>query len=363
MGFSERSKTIALAIVHIFETAKPFGDYGAVAVLSDGAGFSVGINQFTHRSGSLAKVIMRFMELGGEIQDEISFALPDFKSGKNIAARSADRKLRNALKNLGTDPLWRQAQREIAFEQYLKPALDACAGSKFKHPLSLAVIYDSINQGSFAKVRDKVTTSDSNEKAWIAEYCADRRAFLASSRKPIVRSTVYRPNFFLSLIADGNWDLKLPLNINGHKLTEAILFPNSAASNATLVATPVEDTDSSGTPTSASHPSEPPTTIEQTAGTIVNATSGNEPPAEGGGANDEPVQVSQGGFKSLIATVLGGITSGATAIWGALTSDTGVMIVGIVCVTLLILALIFRQVLMDWLRMNLTADPTKRNVK
>jgi hypothetical protein len=40
MGFSERSKTIALAIVHIFETAKPFGDYGAVAVLSDGAGFS-----------------------------------------------------------------------------------------------------------------------------------------------------------------------------------------------------------------------------------------------------------------------------------------------------------------------------------
>ena len=138
---------------------------------------------------------------------------------------------------------------------------------------------------------------------------------------------------------------------------------HSAASNATLVATPVEDTDSSGTPTSASHPSEPPTNIEQTAGTIVNATSGNEPPAEGGGANDEPVQVSQGGFKSLIATVLGGITSGATAIWGALTSDTGVMIVGIVCVTLLILALIFRQVLMDWLRMNLTADPTKRNVK
>lgn len=39
---------------------------------------------------------------------------------------------------------------------------------------------------------------------------------------------------------------------------------HSAASNATLVATPVEDTDSSGTPTSASHPSEPPTNIETT---------------------------------------------------------------------------------------------------
>jgi hypothetical protein len=51
--FSERDKLIALAIVHIFETGKAFGDYTAVAVLNDGAGISYGINQFTHRSGSL----------------------------------------------------------------------------------------------------------------------------------------------------------------------------------------------------------------------------------------------------------------------------------------------------------------------
>lgn len=260
MAFTERAKTIVLAIVHIFETAKPFGDYGAVAVLSDGAGFSVGINQFTHKSGSLAKVIMRFMELGGEIPDEISFALPDFKSGRNIAVRSADRKLRNAIKSLGTDELWRQAQREIAFEHYLKPALDACEGSKFKHPLSLAVIYDSINQGSFPKVRDRVSVSDTNEKAWIAEYCADRKAFLASSRKAIVRSTVYRPNFFLSLIANNNWDLKLPINVNGHRLTEAILFPNSAVSTtASLGATTVEDTGSTSLSESSEAPQVPPT--------------------------------------------------------------------------------------------------------
>lgn len=105
--------------------------------------------------------------------------------------------------------------------------------------------------------------------------------------------------------------------------------------------------------------------ITQNAETIVNAGDGVpvEPLAEGDRATDPPVQVSQGGFKSLVATIVGGIGGGATAIWGALTSDTGVMIVGILCVTVLLLSLIFRQVLMDWLRMKLHADPKQGNVK
>jgi hypothetical protein len=37
----------ALAIVNIFETGKPFGEFAAVAVLNDGAGISYGISQFT----------------------------------------------------------------------------------------------------------------------------------------------------------------------------------------------------------------------------------------------------------------------------------------------------------------------------
>lgn len=228
MPFNERAKTIALAIVHIFETAKPLGDYGAVAVLSDGAGFSVGINQFTHKSGSLAAVIDRFVKLGGNLPTIIKNALPDFRSGRNIDVRSSNKELKTAIKSLAPDEKWRQAQREIAFENYLEPALKACEGSGFIHPLSLAVVYDSINQGGYATVRDKVSASDHNEKAWITEYCAARKMWLSRNKKPIVRTTVYRPNFFLGQIAAGNWNLDLPLAVNGHRLTSAKLFGDAS---------------------------------------------------------------------------------------------------------------------------------------
>src|SRR5687768_4871313 len=51
----------AMAIVSIFETGKPRGNYATVAVLNDGAGISYGIKQFTHRSGSLLQVIEKYL--------------------------------------------------------------------------------------------------------------------------------------------------------------------------------------------------------------------------------------------------------------------------------------------------------------
>ncbi len=44
MTFTEIDKLKAVAIVNIFETSRPFGDYAAYAVLNDGAGVSYGIN-------------------------------------------------------------------------------------------------------------------------------------------------------------------------------------------------------------------------------------------------------------------------------------------------------------------------------
>ena len=51
----------AMAIVSIFETGKPRGNYAALAVLNDGAGISYGIKQFTHRSGSLLQVVEKYL--------------------------------------------------------------------------------------------------------------------------------------------------------------------------------------------------------------------------------------------------------------------------------------------------------------
>ncbi|MGE0367201.1 MAG: chitosanase [Phycisphaerales bacterium] len=234
MSFSERDKLKALAIVHIFETSKPLGDYGAVAVLNDGAGISYGINQFTHRSGSLRLVLRRYKALDVSLRGNVHSIFDSYfdelndSSPRSIDRLSRDTKLKQWLRELGeTDELMQQAQREIAFEKYMQPALDACEGSDFTLPLSLAVIYDSINHGSYGKIRDRVRIEppgngsmkpEEFEREWITQYVKKRDAWLESV--PRLRSTDYRTDFFLAQIARGNWQLDLPLNVHGYRLTE-----------------------------------------------------------------------------------------------------------------------------------------------
>jgi hypothetical protein len=234
MSFSNRAKTIALAIVKIFETSKPFGDYSAVAVLDDGAGISYGTSQFTHKSGSLHAVLFRYLELKGSMPGVVLDAMGDFRHGKNILKHSNNKAIRTALKNLGKDPIMQEAQRQIAFENYLRPALKAAEGSNFTQPLSLAVIYDSLNHGSYQRIRDKVQLELpasikplQYEKEWIAAYVKERHEWLTETTR--LRKTNYRTQFFLDQINKGNWALSLPLTVHGFKLTEQILFPNSVA--------------------------------------------------------------------------------------------------------------------------------------
>lgn len=231
MSFSERAKLTALAIVHIFETSKPMGDYSAVAVLDDGAGVSYGISQFTHRSGSLRAVIVRFHEIcrrnGTQLLLAGYEALLADRSALRIHELSRDQRFKNGLKAAAGRPEMRQAQREVAFEMYLKPAIDACEGSDFECPLSLAVIYDSINHGSFQAIRDRVTFAgpgngsikpEEFEREWITRYVRARHEWLNS--KPRLVKTAYRTKFFLEQIARNNWNLDLPMNVHGYRLTE-----------------------------------------------------------------------------------------------------------------------------------------------
>lgn len=233
MSFSERAKLTALAIVHIFETSKPFGDYAAVAVLRDGAGVSYGINQFTHRSGSLRAVLDRFHHLcraaGSQLLLEGYGPMLGDTSPNWIIKMSQDQRFKNGLREAAKRPEMQQAQREIAFEKYLKPAIEACEGSDFTLPLSLAVVYDSINHGSYARIRDRVTFQGPGngsikpiefEKEWITEYVRRRDAWLENHPNPLLRQTDYRTDFFLAQIARNNWNLDLPVNVHGYRLTD-----------------------------------------------------------------------------------------------------------------------------------------------
>jgi hypothetical protein len=225
-GVKQEDLLKALAIVNIFETGKPFGEFAALAVLNDGAGVSFGINQFTHRSGSLAAVVERYLELDGKVGRFIlEHALPNLRRSEPVVIRaySRDERFKKTLRAAAITREMRAAQVQVGFEKYLKPAADACAGSGFVLPLSLAVVYDSLTHGSYEKIRDRVSVMGAGissradalrfEKAWVTAYVRERDRWLASI--PRLVSTRYRTRFFLNQIMLGSWNLTLPLNVNG----------------------------------------------------------------------------------------------------------------------------------------------------
>ena len=220
-GFTREDKLTATAIVRVFETGKPLGDYAAVAVLDDGAGISYGISQFTHRSGSLADVVEQYLANRGVVgRMVLEDRLPEMKdaSRNSIRELSKDARLKAALKAAAATREMRTAQEDIALSRYLKPALSECERLGFTLPLSLAVVYDSITHGSWSKIRDMVRISPTNEKAWITDYVRRRDAWLRSI--PRLSKTRYRTQFFLGQILTGRWTLKLPVTVQGVRLTK-----------------------------------------------------------------------------------------------------------------------------------------------
>jgi hypothetical protein len=200
---------------------------------------SYGINQFTHKSGSLYMVLNTYLGMGGSVgADEFELRLPTLKqkSSRAIVALSNDHTFKNLLKAAGKTDEMRIAQQQVMENAYLLPAVDAAEGSHFESPLSLAVIYDSINHGSYERIRDKVTISrsffpsnGSYEQAWIKDYVRTRHAWLKSVSR--LAKTSYRTAFFLEQIVLENWNLDLPLHVHGVELTEK-MFPSSAAAPA-----------------------------------------------------------------------------------------------------------------------------------
>jgi len=226
--FTKRALRTARLIVHIFETSKPEGSPSTIAILDDGAGISYGINQATHRSGSLFQVVDAYVTdhpdaLNAETLRSYLPQLED-KSPGSVARLSKDEKLKNALKQAGATPEMRSVQEDVFNRLYMQPAIKAATGSNFTLPLSLAVIYDSMNHGSFAKIRDRVkvgrAASDTDvdfEKKWILSYVTERDRWLNSVSR--LKKTAYRTEFFLAQIRRGNWQLDPPMNVHGFNLT------------------------------------------------------------------------------------------------------------------------------------------------
>lgn len=250
MTFSTEDRLKALAIVNVFETSRPFGDYAACVVLNDGAGVSYGINQFTHRSGSLAAVVKKYLSDGGQTGKETlvaTLATLNKNSKTAIAKLASDEAFKKALRAAAVTVGMKNAQNATAFDLYLRPALEICERRGFTLPLSLAVVYDSITHGSWdsiaAKVRRNAGTharmNAEHEKLWITEYVRTRHAWLTRTSR--LKATTYRTRFFLDQIAAGNWQLRIPLNVHGVRLTAEMFSSQIAETNERLEESPRTD--------------------------------------------------------------------------------------------------------------------------
>jgi len=221
-------KKTAQAIVNIFETGKPAGEYGSVTVLNGDTGhLTYGRSQTTLASGNLALLIHAYCNAGGEFSETLKSFLSAFD--RKDAKLDTNGKVKSLLRQAGNDPVMQRTQDEFFDRIYWNPALTSADATGISRPLGIAVVYDSRIHGSFERLK-KMTIeqhgqADGGEEKWIAAYVETRRQWLATHSNTLLHKTVYRMDAFIKLINDDKWELPLPLTIRNILLTEAILSP------------------------------------------------------------------------------------------------------------------------------------------
>lgn len=228
MSIDLDSKRRAQGIISIFETNKAEGDYGAVALLPDGAGLSIGSHQATDRADTADAILQSYIDAGGRDADALAPFLPRFLSDASInldpAAPPVEwvREFKSAFRKAADDPIMRRVQDEVFDRLYWMPMLAEAASAGAVLPLSLAVLYDTAIQSGVGGIRrmralfpQKAPARGGDERAWATAYVVARRKWLASHPNPVVQRTVYRPDAFLALIQGGNWQLLPPFQVRG----------------------------------------------------------------------------------------------------------------------------------------------------
>jgi hypothetical protein len=206
-----------LAFVSVFERGSIRGDYSAVSANSgDAGGIVYGIQDATLTNGGLYSVIAAYVAAeGAEYVDELRPYLDRLKTkDKSLAG---DKTLLALLGDAGQDPVMQSTQLAIGLKAYFAPSFAKARQLGLRHPLSYAVVYDSIvNSGRLntASRADELVgpLSGTNEKEWIAAYVTARREWM-TQHFPQFPQLALRMQTFESLIAADNWSLTLPVAI------------------------------------------------------------------------------------------------------------------------------------------------------
>lgn len=222
---SDLQKRTAQAIVKVFETGKPAGDYSSVVYHPNDLGqLTYGCFQTTLASGNLFLLITDYCRAEGAIfADALRPYLNRLQS--KDSALNTDTALHGILRDAGRESIMRATQDAFFNRVYWQPAMTAAAAAGIATALGSTVVFDSTIHGAWAFIRDRVnaahgTARAASEKTWIKHYVDTRRRWLAGHSNALLPRTVYRMDTFRDLIAAGNWDLDLPIRAHGRLINE-----------------------------------------------------------------------------------------------------------------------------------------------
>lgn len=232
MSVTKDQKHAIDCILSVFETGRvpTAASYATCTILRDGAGISYGKHQATDNAGSLDKIVKKYIAAGGVHAAALQPYLPRLEANETAKLNPAAppewaKSLVNLLKQAGADPKMHQAQDEVFDENYWNPAVTQAKAIGLTTALGHAVVYDTCIHSGPGRVAThraafpaKSPANGGDEKEWVRSYVAARKAWLLANKNPIVQKTIYRMEAFERLMADGNWDLVLPLTVRGVKV-------------------------------------------------------------------------------------------------------------------------------------------------
>ncbi len=231
---SELQKKAAQAIVNIFETGRIQGEYGQVTLLRNDSGhLTYGRAQTTLASGNLYLLLKAYTE-----RPEAQYAQQLRPYLERLEERDLrldhDMSLRNLLREAGDDPVMHTTQDQFFDQVYWAPSARATAALSITSALGAAVVYDSHIHGSWQRLRDRTTANHGTpasigERAWVGHYVAERRQWLGTHANTLLHRTVYRMDTFRQLMADDNWELRLPFQVRSLTVTAASLEATASA--------------------------------------------------------------------------------------------------------------------------------------
>lgn len=225
---TETQKKASQAIVNIFETGKPGGEYGKVTLLTGDPGhLTFGRSQTTLASGNLYLLIKVYTE-----HEDAEFGTEFVEYLTRLANRDTtldyDRRLRRLLRDAGDDPVMQDVQDEFFDRVYWIPSMKAAEATGISNGLGSCVVYDSRIHGSWIWMRDRTNdrygaVEEIGEKEWVAKYVDTRKEWLANHSIKILNKTIYRMEAFQKLIGQKKWGLELPLLVRGIRIDEEVL--------------------------------------------------------------------------------------------------------------------------------------------